>query len=135
MDAGVWGVASRAGEAIAAELSGRRQKIDQDELEFSCLAAQFAQTNEYDEQGFDSPISWLKSVCHMSGGAAADRVCVGEQMERLGESVTALAAGEIGFAHLALMARTSAALGPRLDQAQLLGHARKLHLFPFPTPR
>ncbi len=131
MDAGVWGVAPRAGEAIAAELIRRRQKIDQDELEFSCLAAQFAMTDEYDEQGFDSAISWLKSVCHMSGGAAADRVCVGEQMERLGESVVALAAGEIGFAHLALIARTSAALGQRLDEAKLLGQARKLNIFPF----
>jgi hypothetical protein len=131
MDAGVWGVAPRAGEAIAAELIRRRQEIDQDELEFSCLAAQFVATDEYDAQGFDSPISWLKSVCHMSGGAAADRVCVGEQMERLGESVAALAAGEIGFAHLALIARTSAALGQRLNEAKLLGQARKLNIFPF----
>src|SRR5258708_7204427 len=131
MEAGVWGVASKADEAITAELIRRRQKIDQEELEFSCLAAQFAETNEYDEQGFDSPISWLKSVCHMSGGAAADRVCVGEQMERLGQSVAALAAGEIGFAHLALIARTSAALGERLDEAKLLGQARKLNIFPF----
>ncbi len=126
-----WENGPRAGEAIAAELIRRRQKIDQDELEFSCLAAQFAQTDEYDEQGFDSPISWLKSVCHMSGGAAADRVCVGEQMERLGESVAALATGEIGFAHLALIARTSAALGQRLDEAKLLGQACKLNIFPF----
>src|SRR5712692_462772 len=52
-------------------------------------------------------------------------------MERLGESVAALAGGEIGFAHLALIARTSAALGQRLDEAKLLGQARKLNVFPF----
>src|SRR5712691_3500529 len=131
MEAGVWGVAPRAGEAIAAELIRRRQKIDQDELGFSCLAAQFAATDEYDEQGFDSPISWLKAVCRMSGGAAADRVCVGDQVERLGQSTAAMAAGEIGFAHLALIARTSAALSERLDEARLLSHARKLNIFPF----
>ncbi len=131
MDAGVWGVAPGAGEALAAELIRRRQKIDQEELEFSCLAAQFAQTDEYDEQGFDSPISWLKAVCHMSGGAAGDRVCVGEQVERLGQSTAAMAAGEIGFSHLALIARTSAALGDRLDEAKLLRQARKLNIFPF----
>jgi hypothetical protein len=131
MDAGVWGVAPGAGEATAAELIRRRQEIDQKELEFSCLAAQFAQTDEYDQQGFDSPISWIKQVCHMSGGAAGDRVCVGEQMKRLGPSVAALAAGEIGFAHLALIARTSAAIGERLDEAKLLGQARKLNIFPF----
>jgi hypothetical protein len=131
MEAGVWGVAPGAGEAIAAELIRRRQKIDQEELAFSCLAAQLAGTDEYNKQGFDSPISWLKANCHMSGGAAADRVCVGQQMERLGQSVAALAAGEIGFAHLALIARTSAALGERLDEARLLGQARRLNIFPF----
>ena len=131
MESGAGGVAPRAGEALLAELIRRRQKIDQDELEFSCLAAQFAETDVYDEHGFDSPISWLKAVCHMSGGAAADRVCVGEQIERLGQSTAAMAAGEIGFAHLALIARTSAALGERLDEARLLNQARKLNIFPF----
>jgi hypothetical protein len=36
-----------------------------------------------------------------------------------------MAAGEIGFAHFALIARTSAAVGERLDEAKLLGQARK----------
>jgi Domain of unknown function (DUF222) len=125
MEAGVWGVAPRAGEAIAAELIRRRQKIDQEELEFSRLAAQFAQTDEYDWQGFESPIAWLKANCHMSGGAAGDRICAGQQVERLGQSSEAMAAGEIGFAHFALIARTLAAVGERLDQANLLRQARK----------
>jgi len=62
MDAGVWGVAPRAGETLAAELIRRRQEIDQMELEFSYLAAKFAATDEYDWQGFDSPIGWLKAT-------------------------------------------------------------------------
>src|SRR5260370_7663096 len=74
MESGVGGVAPRAGEEIAAELIRRRLKINQDELEFSVLAAAYAQTDEYEEQGFDSPISWIKANCHMSGGAAADPV-------------------------------------------------------------
>src|SRR5712691_11716465 len=125
MDAGVWGVAPRAGEAIATELIRRRQEIDQKELEFSCLAAQFAKTDEYDWQGFDSPIGWLKASCHLSGGAAAARICAGQQLQRLGQSSEAMAAGEIGFAHFALIARTSAAVGERLDEGKLLGQARK----------
>src|SRR5260370_10771922 len=36
-----------------------------------------------------------------------------------------MAAGEIGFAHFALIARTSAAVGERLDQTALLRQARK----------
>src|SRR5260370_10366788 len=39
--------------------------------------------------------------------------------------------GEIGFAHFALIARTAAAVGARLDEAELLRKARKLNIFPF----
>jgi len=121
----VGGFAPRAGEELAAELIRRRQRINKDELEFSVLAAQFAQTDEYDWQGFDSPITWIKANCHLSGGAAGDRICVGEQLDCLGRSAAAMMAGEIGFAHFALIARTSAAAGERLDEIQLLRHARK----------
>lgn len=131
MESGVGGVAPRAGEEIAAELIRRRQRIDQEEREFSCLAAQFAQTDEYEWQGFDSPVAWIKANCHMSGGAAADRICAGRELERLGLSSAAMAAGDIGFAHFALIARTSAAVGDGLDQAGLLKRARKLTISRF----
>src|SRR6266849_2893630 len=81
------GVAPRAGQDIAIELIRRRQEIDQKELEFSCLAAQFAETDEYDWQGFDSPVAWIKANCHLSGGAAGDRICVGQQLDRLGQKL------------------------------------------------
>jgi hypothetical protein len=61
----------------------------------------------------------------MSGGAASARICAGQQVEHLGQSSKAMADGEIGFAHFALIARTSAAVGERLDEAKLLGQARK----------
>jgi hypothetical protein len=109
---------------MAEELIRRRLEIDQYELEFSLVAAKFARTDEYDEQGFDSPISWIKASCHMSGGAAADRVCVGEQLARLDKSVSAVAGGEIGFAHVVHIARTSAKVGEKLDEVRLLHHAR-----------
>ena len=121
----------------AAELGERlvrlRNTIDLLELEFSRMAGDFASTDEYDQQGFDSPISWLKESCHMPGGAASDRVCVGEQLGRLGESRAALGMGEIGFAHFALIAHTSAAVGDRLDEARLLRKARKLSVASFRT--
>ena len=67
------------------------------ELEFSDLASEFASTNEYDLQGFDSAISWIKEICHMSGGAAADRVCAGHQLQRLSQSEEAVVEGRIRF--------------------------------------
>jgi hypothetical protein len=125
MQSGVGGLAPETGAEIAEELIRRRLKIDQDELEFSLLAAKFARTDEYDEQGFDGPIAWIKAYCHMSGGAAADRVCAGEQLARLGLSAAAVASGEIGFAHFAHIAKASAAVGERLDEAALVRHARR----------
>src|SRR5207245_8678566 len=100
------------------------------------MAGEFAHTKQSDEEGCDSPVSWLKANCHMAGGAAADRVCVGEQLghlDRLGESCVALAAGEIGFAHLALIAHTSAAVGERLDERKLLRQAPNLSVKEFRT--
>src|SRR6266849_8741517 len=125
MVSGEGAVAPQTGAEMLAELVRRRLSIDQDEIEFSLLAAKFAQTDEYDEQGFNSPIACLKAACHMRSGAAADRVCVGEQLERIDKSAEAVAAGEIGFPHLALMARTSVACGEKFDEARLLRHARK----------
>src|SRR5260370_15111407 len=107
-------------EQISLDLSQVRVIGDLIELEFSDLASEFAATDEYDQQGFDSPISWLKQVCHVSSGAAGDRVCAGDQLQRLGQSADALAMGEIGFAHFALIARTAAAVGGRFDEGELL---------------
>src|SRR5712671_3773081 len=125
MESGEGAVAPQTGAEMLAELVRRRLSIDQDEIEFSLLAAQFAQTDEYDEQGFNSPIACIKAACHMRSGAVADRVCVGEELARLDRSAEAVAAGEIGFAHLALIARTSVACGEKFDEARLLRHARK----------
>ncbi|TMC95645.1 MAG: DUF222 domain-containing protein [Chloroflexi bacterium] len=125
MECGEGALAPETGAEIAAEMIRVRLTMDQFELYFSRLSAKFAKTEEYDEQGFDSPIAWIKANCHMSGGAAADRVCAGEQLEQLGKSEAAVLAGEIGFAHFAHIARASAAVGERLDESTLLRHACK----------
>ena len=98
------------GHEVAADMVELRRGIDVLELKFSQMAAAFAATSAYDEQGSVSPISWIRLNCHMGGGAAADRVAVGEQLDKLPEASQAVAAGAIGFPHLALMARTAASL-------------------------
>src|SRR3981081_3042906 len=98
-----------AGE-LAEELIRLRHICDLLELEFSESAARFAATDEYEAQGSVSPVDWIRPQCKMGGYAASERVCVGEEMERLPHSLEALCEGRIGFAHLALMARTSSAL-------------------------
>ena len=99
------------------------------QLKFSEMAAAFARTQEYDAAGCYSPIHWLRQNCHMTAGAAADRIVVGERLTSTPDSVEAMEAGEIGFAHLALIAREAEALAEsgsnkQFDETPLLAKAR-----------
>ncbi len=88
----------------------RRHTIDLLELEWSQEAAWLAATDHYEYEGFATPLEWIRTTCKMTGPQAADRVAVGDQMAAMPESVCAMVAGEIGFSHLMVMARTAQAL-------------------------
>src|SRR4029077_8509657 len=115
MEHGEGALAPQTGAEMLAELARRRLSIDQDEVEFSLLAARFAQTNEYEEQGFNSPVACIKAVCHMRSGAVGGRVCGGEELVRLDQSAQAAACGQLGFPHRALIARPAVACGDKFD--------------------
>src|ERR1700694_1464259 len=122
------------GAQLGAELVGLRHVVDLLEVEFAKLAGRFAETDEWDGGGFYSPIHWLRVNSHLGGGAAADRIAVGEQLDQLPLSSAALEEGGIGFGHLALIARTSEAVadGPRqLDEGRLLAKALELTVTQF----
>jgi len=91
-------------------------------------AAEFAATDDYEEDGAATPIDWIRFNCHMTGPAAADYVSAGEQFAELPQTVVAMAEGKIGFGHLVAMARTanalsnSASAGP-FDERRLLKKA------------
>jgi hypothetical protein len=97
-------------EQPAAEMIHLRRGCDLIELRFSRTAAQFAATGEYEDWGSVSAGDWIRHNCRMASGAAWDRVCVGEQLEKLPASADSMIDGRIGFAHLALMARTAETL-------------------------
>jgi len=102
-----------------------RRVIDLAELSFAQTAADFAATEEYDEQGSVSPIDWIRVNCHMTSTAAADRVRVGEHLDQLQGGVFAMVQGEIGFAHLSVMARMAYAMPQAFDESALLAKARQ----------
>jgi len=119
------------GAPLAHFLLQLRPSIDRLEIKFSEGAAALAETNEYDQQGFVSPLHWIRLNCHMSAGAAADRVAVGAQLQNVPESHHSMVEGEIGFAHLAHVARTAAAIeetgtNQPFDEKPLLEKARDL---------
>jgi uncharacterized protein DUF222 len=106
-----------------------RQAIDQLEVDFASDAASFASGEQFQNDDSTSPIEWLRHDCKMSFGTAIDRLTVGEQLPRLPKSAEALAAGEIGFAHLSVMTRTLKVIAKdmpdaRLDEAELLEKAK-----------
>jgi hypothetical protein len=113
-------------ELSPAELGERlielRHGIDLLELRFAREAATFATTDEYEIQGSNSPIDWVRHNCAMSIGAAARAVATGEAADRPPASVAALEAGRSGFAHLALLAGTERAVsgGGGFDERPLL---------------
>src|SRR6476646_4390735 len=73
-------------------------------------AAEFAATDEYEEDGSVSPIDWLRIHCHMTGAQAANYVAAGEHLDDLPQTMLAMAEGRVGFGHLVTMARTADAL-------------------------
>ena len=107
------------------ELQGLRRLIDSLELEFARKAAEFAESEEWDDEGYVSAAHWIRFNCHMNSNAVWNALAVGEQEARLGQSIQAMGSDEIGFAHLAMMARTAEQVGPAFDEAKLLPLAKK----------
>lgn len=114
-------------EELEFEMLQVRGAIEIRELYFSKLAAARAAYEGHDEDD-DSEltnIDWIRHSCRMTQQAAADRVHVGEQLERMPRSEDAFYYGEIGFQHLAVMARTAVAVGSSFDETKLLPLAKK----------
>jgi len=119
----------REPQELASELKGIRHGQDLLELEFAETAANFSKTEEYEEQGSVSPIDWIRHHCRMSSSAVWGSVAVGDHLQELPRSVEAVESGEIGYAHLALMARTADALqgsstAAPFEETELLEKAR-----------
>jgi hypothetical protein len=112
-------------DLLRERLIQRRRVIDLQEVAFAREAADFAASEAWDEDGSVSAIDWMRFNCHMTAGAAANAVAVGESLERIPESHQAVVDGEIGFAHLAVMARTAEALGERFDEKVLVEKAKE----------
>lgn len=115
---------TRTGAKLANELIALRAQIDGLELQFSKLAAEFDESEYWDDDGFNSAIDWLRFNCRMTSVSAADRVAVGERLGELKESTKAMESGVIGYAHLAVMARTANAIRGQFDETKLLQLAK-----------
>jgi hypothetical protein len=89
------------------EIRNLRMALNSLELEFAAVAAEYEATDDWEKDGHVSLVSWLRHECHMTAHAAAGSRAVGQNQADLTKSIEAMNKGEIGFAHLALMATTA----------------------------
>jgi hypothetical protein len=105
-----------------------RALIDALELEFSSIARRAQQRGDHLVNGNITAASWIARTCGMSVTSAADRLCVGEQLESLPKVVAALATGEIGYQSASALAHLRDKLGEKRDlfnEDEMLDYARQ----------
>ena len=105
----VYPTTTPAGALAADELIDVEHQISLLQLKAAKLAAEVAETDFADRHGFNSTGDWMRFNCHLIDKVAWDRIAVGRTLAGMPESHQAMQAGEIGFAHLAIMARTAEA--------------------------
>lgn len=78
-----------------------------------------------------APCTWVARECRISKAAAADRLCVGEQMRHLPRVSEALSAGEIGYQATAVICHLSEQLGEgrdRIAEEDWVGFAKRFSI-------
>src|SRR2546428_708466 len=118
------------GEALGEALIQIREAgIDPLEAVFAEGVRHFDKSGEFKADGALSLTAWLRWKCKLSGGAAAERVEVARQLERLPQTQVAFANGDVGYQHAVVMARAAEHVGAaavRKEEASLLQAAQAM---------
>src|SRR3989454_8052850 len=125
------------GEALGEALIQIREAgIDPLEAVFAEGVRHFDKSGEFKADGALSLTAWLRWKCKLSGGAAAERVEVARQLERLPQTQVAFANGDVGYQHAVVMARAAEHVGAaavRKEEARLLQAAQTMEPGQFTT--
>ena len=122
----------QAREERSVDSAELRKVIDALEGEFSTNARNSQQSGEHLVGGNISAASWIARTCGMSVSSAADRICVGQQLESLPKVAAALSSGEIGFQSASQLCHLRDWLGDKRDlfnEEEMLGYARDHSVF------
>ena len=114
----------------------REAGIDPLEAVFAIGVRRFDKSGDYKADGALSLTAWLRWKCKLSGGAAAERVEIARQLEKLPKTEAAFANGDLGFQHVAVLARSAEHVGVaavRKEEANLLQAARTMDPGQFTT--
>src|SRR3984893_16308506 len=118
------------GEALGEDLIQIREAgIDPLEAVFAEGVRRFDKSGEYRAEGALSIVERLRSSRNLSGGAAAERVGIARQLEKLPGTEAAFASGPVGYQHVAVIARAAEHVGAaavRKEEANLLKAAQTM---------
>ncbi len=110
------------------DLKRFRAVIDSLEGDFASEVRNAQQTGAHLADGTATVVTWISRTCGMSATSAADRVCVGAQLESLPRVAQALRSGEIGYQSASLLCHLREQLGEKrelVDEDEMLDLARK----------
>ena len=114
----------------------REAGIDPLEAIFATGVRRFDKSGAYKADGALSLTAWLRWKCKLSGGAAMERVEIARQLEKLPRTGAAFANGDIGYQHVAVLARTAEHVGAaavRKEEGNLLQAAQTMDPGQFTT--
>jgi hypothetical protein len=97
--------------ALAEDMVELRRTMDRLEFQFSRRLRLFSKRHGYATLGFVSLISWLRRACRLMPGAAMQHSEVARNLASLPQTSSALASGDIGFHHAAVIARSVSEVG------------------------
>src|ERR1700737_501203 len=110
--------------------------IDRSKSVFADGVRRLDKSGEYRADGALSLTDWLRWKCKLSGGAAMERVEIARQLEKLPQTQAAFANGELGFQHVAILAKTAEHVGAaavRKEEPNLLQAAQTMDPGQFTT--
>src|SRR6202049_2965530 len=114
-----------------------RAVIDSLDGDFSANARDCARAGEHLVAGNITAASCIARTCGMSISSAADRVCVGEQLESLPKVAAALSSGEISFQAASVLCHLRDSLGENrdgFDEEEMVGYGREFSVFELGKP-
>jgi len=98
-------------DALAEDVIELRRTMDRMEYQCSRRLDLFARRHGYITLGFVSLIAWLRRACRLLPGAAVQHAEVARNLPSLPDTSAALAAGDIGFHHAAVIAHSVTEVG------------------------
>src|SRR6202521_1269029 len=97
------------------DLKRYRALIDALEGDFAAEARHAQQIGAHLADGSATVVTWIGWLCAMSASSAADRLCVGTQLESLPKIAQALSTGEIGYQSVSLLCHLRDQLGDKRE--------------------